>query len=84
MVQYFCSFVDLPNLSAAIYSTELCSRLRAFLVSCPPTGPSSPVAELVIATSDFQRDLSSWKIRLVYSTVSRTLEVFILSFVVNL
>ncbi|XP_057442468.1 uncharacterized protein LOC130734157 [Lotus japonicus] len=56
------SFVDLPNLSAAIYSTELCSRLRAFLVSCPPTGPSSPVAELVIATSDFQRDLSSWKI----------------------
>ncbi|KAK7321261.1 hypothetical protein VNO77_31727 [Canavalia gladiata] len=54
------SFVDLPNLSASIYSTELCNRLRAFLISCPPTGPSSPVAELVIATSDFQRDLVGW------------------------
>ncbi|KAK7301122.1 hypothetical protein RJT34_11983 [Clitoria ternatea] len=56
------SFVDLPNLSASIYSTELCNRLRAFLISCPPAGPSSPVAELVIATSDFQRDLGSWNI----------------------
>ncbi|KAE9615218.1 hypothetical protein Lalb_Chr04g0252951 [Lupinus albus] len=56
------SFVDLPNLSASIYSTELCSRLRAFLISCPPSGPSSPVAELIIATSDFQRDLISWSI----------------------
>ncbi|XP_020235185.1 uncharacterized protein LOC109815018 [Cajanus cajan] len=56
------SFVDLPNLSASIYSTELCNRLRAFLISCPPSGPSSPVAELVIATSDFQRDLVSWNI----------------------
>ncbi|KAL2584785.1 hypothetical protein AAZV13_14G148900 [Glycine max] len=56
------SFVDLPNLSASIYSTELCNRLRAFLISCPPMGPSSPVAELVIATSDFQRDLVSWGI----------------------
>ncbi|KAJ1416369.1 hypothetical protein SESBI_17325 [Sesbania bispinosa] len=43
-------------------STELCNRLRAFLISCPPTGPSSPVADLVIATSDFQRDLASWNI----------------------
>ncbi|KAJ7965795.1 Pesticidal crystal cry8Ba protein [Quillaja saponaria] len=51
--------IDLPNLSASIYSTELCSRLRAFLIACPPTGPSPPVAELVIATSDFQRDLIS-------------------------
>ncbi|KAJ7958937.1 Pesticidal crystal cry8Ba protein [Quillaja saponaria] len=51
--------VDLPNLSASIYSTELCSRLRAFLIACPPAGPSPPVAELVIATSDFQRDLIS-------------------------
>ncbi|BAT81923.1 hypothetical protein VIGAN_03183600 [Vigna angularis var. angularis] len=56
------SFVDLPNLSASIYSTELCNRLRAFLISCPPSGPSSPVAELVIATSDFQRDLVNWSI----------------------
>ncbi|KAI4307474.1 hypothetical protein L6164_030656 [Bauhinia variegata] len=56
------SFVDLPNLSASIYSTELCSRLRAFLIACPPTGPSPPVAELVIATSDFQRNLINWNI----------------------
>ncbi|KAL3514254.1 hypothetical protein ACH5RR_026971 [Cinchona calisaya] len=57
------SFIDLPNLSAAIYSAELCSRLRAFLIACPPTSPSPPVTELVIATADFQRDLSSWNIK---------------------
>ncbi|KAG2243449.1 hypothetical protein Bca52824_094708 [Brassica carinata] len=56
------SFLDLPNLSASIYSTDLCNRLRAFLVACPPSGPSQTVAELVIATADFQRDLSSWNI----------------------
>ncbi|XVF17335.1 hypothetical protein REPUB_Repub10bG0111800 [Reevesia pubescens] len=56
------SFIDLPNLSAPIYSVDLCSRLRAFLVACPPPGPSPPVVELVIATADFQRDLSSWNI----------------------
>ncbi|KAL4333355.1 hypothetical protein GQ457_07G004150 [Hibiscus cannabinus] len=57
------SFIDLPNLSAPIYSVDLCSRLRAFLVACPPPGPSPPVLELVIATADFQRDLSSWIIK---------------------
>ncbi|XP_041021346.1 uncharacterized protein LOC121262803 isoform X2 [Juglans microcarpa x Juglans regia] len=56
------SFIDLPNLSSSIYSTELCNRLRAFLIACPPTGPSPPVAELVIATADFQRDVASWNI----------------------
>ncbi|XP_010266256.1 PREDICTED: uncharacterized protein LOC104603800 [Nelumbo nucifera] len=56
------SFIDLPNISSSIYSVELCSRLRAFLVACPPTGPSPPVADLVIATADFQRDLASWNI----------------------
>ncbi|XP_031265105.1 uncharacterized protein LOC116123465 isoform X3 [Pistacia vera] len=56
------SFIDLPNLSASIYSVELCNRLRAFLVACPPPGLSPPVSELVIATADFQRDLSCWKI----------------------
>ncbi|OMO73001.1 hypothetical protein COLO4_27342 [Corchorus olitorius] len=56
------SFVDLPNLSAPIYSGDLCSRLRSFLVACPPPGPSPPVIELVIATADFQRDLSSWNL----------------------
>ncbi|KAI3462116.1 hypothetical protein Pfo_018779 [Paulownia fortunei] len=56
------SFIDLPNLSSSIYSTELYSRLRAFLVSCPPAGPTPPVVELVIATADFQRDLALWNI----------------------
>ncbi|XP_031492844.1 uncharacterized protein LOC116259261 [Nymphaea colorata] len=56
------SFVDLPNISASIYSVELCSRLRAFLVACPPSGPSPYVTDLVIATADFQRDLSNWNI----------------------
>lgn len=56
------SFVDLPNLSSSIYSTELAGRLHAFLVACPPSGPSPHVAELIIATADFQKDLTSWKI----------------------
>lgn len=56
------SFVDLPNLSSSIYSTELSGRLRAFLLACPPSGPSPHVAELIIATADFQKDLTSWKI----------------------
>ncbi|KAL1817630.1 hypothetical protein ACET3Z_020204 [Daucus carota] len=56
------SFIDLPNLSTAIYSAELCNRLRSFLIACPPSGPSPHVTELVIATADFQRDLSSWNI----------------------
>ncbi|XP_068642978.1 uncharacterized protein [Aristolochia californica] len=56
------SFIDLPNIAASIYNVELCNRLRTFLVACPPTGPSPPVADLVIATADFQRDLDSWNI----------------------
>ncbi|KAK9063154.1 hypothetical protein SSX86_017024 [Deinandra increscens subsp. villosa] len=56
------SFIDLPNLSSAIYSAELSSRLRAFLVACPPTAPSPHVTDLVIATADFQKDLASWNI----------------------
>ncbi|GLT79898.1 hypothetical protein SLA2020_513670 [Shorea laevis] len=56
------SFIDLPNLSTSLYSTELCNRLRAFLLACPPSGPSPPVAELVIATADFQRDLANWNL----------------------
>ncbi|KAG8642828.1 hypothetical protein MANES_12G127600v8 [Manihot esculenta] len=59
------SFIDLPNVCASIYSVDLSSRLRTFLVACPPPGPSPPVAELVIATADFQKDLASWNISLV-------------------
>ncbi|PPR97301.1 hypothetical protein GOBAR_AA23369 [Gossypium barbadense] len=56
------TFIDLPNLSASIYSTELCNRLRAFLLAYPPPGPSPPMVELVIETADFHRDLASWNI----------------------
>ncbi|CAI0421981.1 unnamed protein product [Linum tenue] len=56
------SFLDLPNICASIYSMDLSSRLSKFLVACPPPGPSTPVADLVIATADFQMDLSSWNI----------------------
>ncbi|KAF9601577.1 hypothetical protein IFM89_020433 [Coptis chinensis] len=55
-------FIDLPSISSSIYSVELSSRLRSFLVACPPTGPSPPVVELVVAAADFQRDLASWNI----------------------
>ncbi|MCL7038782.1 hypothetical protein MKW94_003593, partial [Papaver nudicaule] len=56
------SSINLPNISSCIYSTELCARLRAFLVACPPESPSSLVTELVIATADLQKDLISWNI----------------------
>ncbi|KAL9264202.1 hypothetical protein AKJ16_DCAP12869 [Drosera capensis] len=56
------SFVDLPHLASSIYSLELCNRIREFLIACPPSGLSPPVAELVIATADFQRDLANWNI----------------------
>ncbi|KAL8226322.1 hypothetical protein R6Q57_016154 [Mikania cordata] len=63
------SFIDLPNLSSAIYSAELSSRLRAFLVACPPTAPSPHVTHLVIATADFQKDLACWNINSVKNGV---------------
>ncbi|RZC83805.1 hypothetical protein C5167_046593 [Papaver somniferum] len=54
--------IDLPDIISSIYSMELCTRLRAFLVECHPASPSSPVSELVIATAEFQKDLISWNI----------------------
>ncbi|XP_057845324.1 uncharacterized protein LOC131054738 isoform X2 [Cryptomeria japonica] len=56
------SSIDLPNIAAAIYNVDLCNRLRAFLIACPPSSPAPPVGELVIATADFQRDIASWNI----------------------
>ncbi|CAK9199091.1 unnamed protein product [Sphagnum troendelagicum] len=57
------SSIDLPSIAASIYDAELANRLRTFLVACPPSSPSAPVAELMIATADFQRDLASWGVR---------------------
>ncbi|XP_047315577.1 uncharacterized protein LOC124919388 [Impatiens glandulifera] len=56
------SFLDLPNLSSAIYSVQLSNSLREALITCPPSGPSI-VAELVIATLNFQNALAHWNIR---------------------
>ncbi|BBH05756.1 hypothetical protein Prudu_017240 [Prunus dulcis] len=56
------SCIDLPTISSCIYSFNLCNRLHAFLVACPPRSLSPPVAELVIATAGFQQDLSLWNI----------------------
>ncbi|PKU65321.1 uncharacterized protein LOC110094324 [Dendrobium catenatum] len=58
----FSSFVDLKNISASIYSVELCNRLREFLIACPPTSPSPHVVDLVIAAADIQKDLINWNI----------------------
>lgn len=56
------TFVDLPNLSTALYSFELCNRMRSFLVACPPISLSPPVTELIITTCDLQKDLAYWNI----------------------
>ncbi|GJS28561.1 hypothetical protein Tco_0489181 [Tanacetum coccineum] len=56
------TFVDLPNLSTALYSFELCNRMRAFLVACPPISLAPPVTDLIITTCDLQKDLAYWNI----------------------
>ncbi|KAK7843693.1 hypothetical protein CFP56_012046 [Quercus suber] len=57
------SSIDLSNIAAAVYSTELCNRLRGFLAAWPPASPQPHVNELLIATADFERDLELWNIR---------------------
>ncbi|MED6106296.1 hypothetical protein PIB30_003706 [Stylosanthes scabra] len=58
----FPSSIDLTNITAAVYSTELCNRLRTFLSAWPPSCPQTHVNELLTATADFERDLESWNI----------------------
>jgi len=60
---YRSSSIDLANLAAVVYSTQLCHRLRAFLSAVPPSCPLPHVNELLIAVSDFERNLDSWGIR---------------------
>ncbi|KAL5981322.1 hypothetical protein ACLOJK_015377 [Asimina triloba] len=64
------SSIDLPNIAAAVYSTQLFNRLRGFLAACPPAGPASHVTDLLIATADFERDLQSWNIKSVHGGVN--------------
>ncbi|EOA14637.1 hypothetical protein CARUB_v10027895mg [Capsella rubella] len=56
------SSIDLANIAAAVYSTQLCNRLREFLSAVPPSCPLPHVNELLIAVSDFDRNLESWGI----------------------
>nr|GMD84221.1 Epidermin biosynthesis protein like [Ipomoea batatas] len=68
------SSIDLSSITTAVYSTELCKRLRAFLAACPPSSPMPHVNELLIATADFERNLELWKISMVQGGVdSRSL-----------
>jgi hypothetical protein len=51
------SSIDLPRISADIYTVELATKLRAFLSLCPPPAPSPPVVDLLHAVADFEQDL---------------------------
>nr|VDD34137.1 unnamed protein product [Brassica oleracea] len=55
-------FIDLPDLSAAIYRTDLLKILIEYLISWPPPSPSPQVVDLVITTADFEADLTRWKL----------------------
>ncbi|KAJ9537889.1 hypothetical protein OSB04_030622 [Centaurea solstitialis] len=56
------SCIDLSSITAAVYSSELCKRLKGFLAAWPPSSPQPHVNELLIATADFERNLESWNI----------------------
>uniref|UniRef100_A0A0D3EGF9 Uncharacterized protein n=1 Tax=Brassica oleracea var. oleracea TaxID=109376 RepID=A0A0D3EGF9_BRAOL len=51
-------FIDLPDLSAAIYRTDLLKILIEYLITWPPPSPSPQVVDLVITTADFEADLT--------------------------
>ncbi|ESR61120.1 hypothetical protein CICLE_v10014121mg [Citrus x clementina] len=56
------SSIDLSNIAAAVYSTELCNRLRGFLAAWPASSPLPHVNELLVAVADFEWDIESWNI----------------------
>ncbi|XP_059661311.1 uncharacterized protein LOC132307532 [Cornus florida] len=56
------SSIDLSSITATVYSSQLCKRLRGFLTAWPPSSPLPHVNELLIATADFERKLESWSI----------------------
>ncbi|CAN8299058.1 unnamed protein product [Cochlearia groenlandica] len=55
-------FIDLPNISSAIYRVDLFNTLRKHLITWTPPSPSLPVVDLIITTSDFEADLSRWNL----------------------
>ncbi|KAK9078138.1 hypothetical protein SSX86_002195 [Deinandra increscens subsp. villosa] len=56
------SSIDLSSITASVYSSELCKRLKGFLAAWPPSSPQPHVNELLIAAADFERNLESWNI----------------------
>ncbi|GFP90263.1 hypothetical protein PHJA_001170200 [Phtheirospermum japonicum] len=58
----FPSSIDLSTITSAVYSTELSKRLGRFLSAWPPSSPIQHVNELIIAMSDFERNLELWNI----------------------
>ncbi|XP_021776496.1 uncharacterized protein LOC110740316 [Chenopodium quinoa] len=56
------SSIDLSNITATVYTSEMSKRLKGFLAACPPSGPLPHVNELLAAISDFERDLETWKV----------------------
>ncbi|GKE85947.1 hypothetical protein Tco_1559689, partial [Tanacetum coccineum] len=54
--------IDLLSITTAVYSSELCKRLKGFLAAWLPSSPQPHVNELLIATADFERNLESWNI----------------------
>ncbi|XP_051151756.1 uncharacterized protein LOC127265803 [Andrographis paniculata] len=58
----FPSSIDLSAVTSAVYSTELSGRLKSFLAAWPPSCPTPHVNELLVAMSDFERNLEFWNI----------------------
>ncbi|KAL8512388.1 hypothetical protein ACS0TY_018756 [Phlomoides rotata] len=58
----FPSSIDLSAITSAVYSTELSKRFGCFLAAWPPSSPMPHVNELLIAMSDFERNLELWNI----------------------
>lgn len=63
------SSIDLSNIAAAVYGTELSKRLKGFLAAYPPSSPLPHVNELLAATFEFEMDLESWNISTVQGGV---------------
>ncbi|GAA0163543.1 hypothetical protein LIER_19381 [Lithospermum erythrorhizon] len=63
------SSIDLPSITATVYSTELSRRLAGFLAMWPPSSPLPHVNDLLTATADFERNLQSWNISIIQGGV---------------
>ncbi|XP_057812221.1 uncharacterized protein LOC131026371 [Salvia miltiorrhiza] len=65
----FPSSIELSSITSAVYNTELSKRLGCFLAIWPPSSPMPHVNDLLIAMSDFERNLELWNISTVQGGV---------------